>query len=262
MGSFLPILLRQNRPSSVPQTWHGSCYTPLRHREYRMGPTDGLLHGAQTSHQNLLWEYGESREPSETLVKAQGSNGFDALETARSNNGPASWRKPLWFRSLRWMETSQPQKPKDGRGRVDGEGRNPQGFCGPDIPPTVRCGNAGNRRCGRREGFEGYGRTRGDGCFATAGNAVNPRIGSRVKHLCRLWEEKAVGPVKNRRGGTRESICNGSFRRKPGNRGPGVDSDSSQHDGGASLENPREAVEHASVQRQPYERVGKDGAKD
>jgi len=83
-----------------------------------------------------------------------------------------------------------------------------------------------------------------------------------VKHLRRLWEEKAVAPVKNRQGGTwkgiRKALSEGN--RATGDREwtPTVLKTMEGH----LWKTPGEAVEHASVQRQPYERVGKDGAKD
>jgi hypothetical protein len=39
----------------------------------------------------------------------------------------------------------------------------------------------GDRRCRRREGFEGQKVHGGEPCFATGGNAVNPTIGSGLK---------------------------------------------------------------------------------
>jgi hypothetical protein len=42
----------------------------------------------------------------------------------------------------------------------------------------------GLRRCRRRESFEGQQVHRGKSCFATGGNAVNPRIGSSMQQGC------------------------------------------------------------------------------
>lgn len=44
---------------------------------------------------------------------------------------------------------------------------------------------------------------RGKGCFAAAGNAVNPRIGSQVQYPDSAVEEKAVEGLRKPRDGTR-----------------------------------------------------------
>jgi hypothetical protein len=59
------------------------------------------------------------------------------------------------------------------------------------------------RRCRRREGFEGRKAHRGEFCFATEGNAVNPRIGSGLQHGRRVVEEEPVEVVENHMDGTR-----------------------------------------------------------
>jgi len=50
-----------------------------------------------------------------------------------------------------------------------------------DAGPRKAGIRPGDRSCRRREGFEGRQVHGGKTCFATGGNAVNPRIGSDLK---------------------------------------------------------------------------------
>ena len=147
-GSFLPISFPQNQPSPVPRTWHGSCYTSLRHREYRIGTTDRCLRkkGFRRLTRAFKGDTAQAGQPSNGLVKAQGSTGLVFLETEGRRNGPASWSKTLRF------NLGGNTKVKNGRGREDGEGARKER---PDIHPTVLHGNAQARRYERRESFEG-----------------------------------------------------------------------------------------------------------
>jgi hypothetical protein len=47
---------------------------------------------------------------------------------------------------------------------------------------------------------------RGEFCFATEGNVVNPKIGSDLKYGRRVEEEKTAEVVENHRGGTQMGI--------------------------------------------------------
>lgn len=58
------------------------------------------------------------------------------------------------------------------------------------------------RSCRRREGFEGQQAHGGEPCFATGGNAVNPRIGSGTQQGREVTEEQTVEVVRNHEGGT------------------------------------------------------------
>jgi hypothetical protein len=78
------------------------------------------------------------------------------------------------------------------------------------IDPVTRTAGAETsprpRRCRRRESFEGQKPHRGEPCFATGGNVVNPRIGSSLQDGCGVVEEEAVEVVRNHEGGTRMGI--------------------------------------------------------
>jgi len=89
---------------------------------------------------------------------------------------------------------------------------------------------------------------------------VNPRIGSGLRHIRRLLEEKAVEPVRNRRDGTRKGARNvipeGTWATRDPERTPAVRKTME----GRLWKTPREAVEDESLRRQRYESVRKAGA--
>lgn len=121
-------------------------------------------------------------------------------------------------------------------------------------------GNAGFRRYERGVRLRWAEKdTAGNSASQAEGNAVNPGIGSRLKHICKQLEEKAVGEVRNLRDGTGKKVSQPFFRRGTGNREPGVDS-SGDVDERASLENPKRG--NQAFQRLMAERsVGKEDAK-
>ena len=89
---------------------------------------------------------------------------------------------------------------------------------------------------------------------------MNPRIGSGLKHIRRLLEEKAVEPVRNRRDGTRNGARNvlpeGTWETRDRERTPAERKTME----GRLWKTPREAVEDGSLRRQRYESVRKAGA--
>jgi len=93
-------------------------------------------------------------------------------------------------------------------------------------------------------------------------NAVNPRIGSGLKYIRRLQEEKAVEQVQNLKDGTRRSTRNASSE---GNRETGdreVDS-CSTNDGGAIFGKPQERqLSESSFNGRTTKASGKTARKD
>jgi hypothetical protein len=71
-----------------------------------------------------------------------------------------------------------PEKGEEARFAVNAAAGNSQ--CG-DAGPRRAGIRPGDRSCRRRESFEGQQVHGGKSCFATGGNAVNPRIGSGLK---------------------------------------------------------------------------------
>jgi len=91
---------------------------------------------------------------------------------------------------------------------------------------------------------------------------VNPRIGSRLKHICRLGEEKTVGQGKNLKDGTRKGARNafpeGTW--ETGDREWTLAERKTME--GRSLENPRRGSWIPSgIRRQSYASIEKDGVK-